>query len=91
MKFYNRGKEIETLKKFEGLSAKSSQMTMLLGRRRVGKTTLLNNVFIKTPALYFFIAKKNEFYYVKSLLKRLKINYPYLLGNLAVSRNFLGR
>jgi len=80
MKFYNREKEIETLRKFEGLSAKSSQMTMLLGRRRVGKTTLLNNVFIKTPALYFFIAKKNEVLLCEEFVKEVEDKLSVSLG-----------
>jgi AAA+ ATPase superfamily predicted ATPase len=60
MKFYNREKEIAVLQKQENLPSEFAQMTMLLGRRRVGKTTLLKNVGWKNPALYFFVAKKNE-------------------------------
>jgi AAA+ ATPase superfamily predicted ATPase len=60
LKFYNREKEIATLRKFEEISQSSAQMTMLLGRRRVGKTTLLKNAFATNTALYFFVAKKNE-------------------------------
>ncbi|GHV66082.1 ATPase [Bacteroidia bacterium] len=60
MKFYNREKEMGILRNFEKISEKSAQMTMMLGRRRVGKTTLLKNAFATSTALYFFVAKKNE-------------------------------
>ena len=60
MKFYNRTAEIATLQSIEQASIESAQMTMMVGRRRVGKTTLLKNAFNATPFLYFFVAKKNE-------------------------------
>lgn len=60
MKFYNREKELELLKKIETLSCKSAQLTFLTGRRRVGKTTLLRQCFEGQAYLYFFIGKKNE-------------------------------
>lgn len=60
MKFYNRKTEIEMLGSIERDSAESAQMTMMVGRRRVGKTTLLKKAFSATPVLYFFVAKKNE-------------------------------
>lgn len=60
MKFYNRQKEMATLREIEVISADIAQMTVMVGRRRVGKTTLLKRAFEKTPVLYFFVAKKNE-------------------------------
>lgn len=60
MKFYNRQKEIAALREIETNSNKFAQMTVIVGRRRVGKTTLLKRAFEKTPTLYFFVAKKNE-------------------------------
>lgn len=60
MEFYNRISEIETLKSVEQMSLDAAQMTMMVGRRRVGKTTLLKNAFKGIPFLYFFVAKKNE-------------------------------
>ena len=60
MKFYNRTSEIKTLQDIDQASMESAQMTMMVGRRRVGKTTLLKNAFNETPFMYFFVAKKNE-------------------------------
>ncbi len=60
MKFYDRQSEIAALQDIENSSIETAQMTMMIGRRRVGKTTLLKNAFKATPVLYFFAAKKNE-------------------------------
>ncbi|MDR2861912.1 MAG: ATP-binding protein [Syntrophobacterales bacterium] len=60
MRFYDRTSEIAALQQIEQTSAESAQMTMMVGRRRVGKTTLLKNAFKSTPVLYFFVARKNE-------------------------------
>jgi len=60
MKFYDRLSEINTLCRIEKMSEKAAQMTIMVGRRRVGKTTLLKNAYSNTPVLYFFVAKKNE-------------------------------
>lgn len=60
MKFYNRQNELNTLRETERISSEIAQMTVVVGRRRVGKTTLLKMAFNQTPVLYFFVAKKNE-------------------------------
>lgn len=60
MKFYDRASEIATLQSIQQASADIAQMTTVVGRRRVGKTTLLRNAFGSAPFLYFFVAKKNE-------------------------------
>ena len=60
MKFYDRTKELEALRKIEQLSATSAQMTVMTGRRRIGKTTLIKTAFTKIPFVYFFVGKKSE-------------------------------
>lgn len=60
MKFYNREKELELLKKADKLKAKHSILTMLVGRRRVGKTTLALQSYSADSVLYFFVSKKDE-------------------------------
>lgn len=59
MKFYNREKELEVLKKADNLKSQKSIMTMLIGRRRVGKTTLALQNYSNEKVL-FFCLKKNE-------------------------------
>ena len=60
MKFYNREKEMEALKKIEALSGQHAQMTVITGRRRIGKTTLIKKSFTDIPFVYFFVGKKSE-------------------------------
>ncbi len=58
MKFYNRLEELKYLQKIQKLSEKSGQMTVVIGRRRIGKTTLIKKAYEKR--VYFFISKKDE-------------------------------
>ena len=57
MKFYDREAEMTELKRLDRLSEEVSQFTVLMGRRRTGKTTLMTRCFEGKPYLYFFIGK----------------------------------
>lgn len=58
MKFYNREKELENLRVIEEASKVSSKMTVVVGRRRIGKTTLIKKAY--SDRVYLFVSKKNE-------------------------------
>lgn len=58
MKFYSRENELELLGKIEKLSKRTAQITFVVGRRRIGKTSLLLKATENKEVLYFFIAKK---------------------------------
>ena len=60
MKFYDRDQEMAALRKIEALSAHDAQMTVITGRRRIGKTTLIKRAFTGIPFVYFFVGKKSE-------------------------------
>ena len=60
MKFYDRKKEIAELRRLDALSNTTAQFTVLIGRRRTGKTTLMTEAFKDKPYLYFFVGKKTE-------------------------------
>ena len=60
MKFYDREQEMEALRKIEALSSHDAQMTVITGRRRIGKTTLIKKAFTRIPFVYFFVGKKSE-------------------------------
>ena len=45
MKFYNREKELEKLRRIEESSHNGSKMTVVVGRRRIGKTKLIKEAF----------------------------------------------
>lgn len=69
MKFYDRSSEIEALNRIEKLSAKNAQMTVITGRRRIGKTTLIKRAFMNIPFVYFFVGKKSEGLLCKELVE----------------------
>ncbi len=81
MKFYDRIKEMETLQEIETMSAEYAQMTIMVGRRRVGKTTLLRKAFTLTPVLYFFIGKKNEILLCEEFVEEVEVKLGETLGN----------
>lgn len=61
MKFYNREKELEWLQKTREVAfGNHSQMTMVTGRRRIGKTKLILKSCEETPTAYLFIDRSNE-------------------------------
>lgn len=62
-KFYNRQKELKALQTVsEQIVKTKGQLSVMVGRRRVGKTRLLNEAFQQenTPFLYLFISRKSE-------------------------------
>lgn len=72
MKFYNRNNELALLKKADELKNEHSVMTILIGRRRIGKTTLALQPFTKEPKLYFFVSKKEESLLCEEFLEEVK-------------------
>src|SRR5690554_7185085 len=61
MKFYNREKELALFDSIKEQSYKQAKMTVLLGRRRIGKTSLLKKANESdNSTVYFFAARKNE-------------------------------
>lgn len=101
MKFYDRTKELEALRKIEQLSATSAQMTVMTGRRRIGKTTLIKTAFTKIPFVYFFVGKKSETLLCSELAEIIRetlgedlgdfSSFPRLMGailSIAKRRNF---
>ena len=61
MKFYNREKELALLEKVRRVSfSVHSQMTVLTGRRRIGKTSLIFKSCEDTPTVYLFVSRSNE-------------------------------
>lgn len=60
MKFYDREIETETLRRIEATSHQYAQMTVITGRRRIGKTTLVKHAYEGYDMVYFFVARKSE-------------------------------
>lgn len=80
LKFYNRENEIKILKDISEKSMHYSQMTVISGRRRVGKTSLIKKTLKSDNSLYFFVSKKNEKILVEEFLNQIteKFNYPFI-------------
>ena len=60
MKFYDRENEMHLLHEIESATHEGSRMTVLVGRRRIGKTKLLIRASEGKPAVYFFVSRKSE-------------------------------
>jgi AAA+ ATPase superfamily predicted ATPase len=58
MRFYNREKELQNLRDIQISSLESSKMTIIVGRRRIGKTKLIKEAY--KEKVYFFVSKKDE-------------------------------
>lgn len=60
MKFYNRKNELAELTKLYNQADTSARLTVITGRRRVGKTMLALEFARKHRHLYLFVSKKSE-------------------------------
>lgn len=60
MKFYDRTKELALFADIYTKSQQEAQMTVLVGRRRIGKTELALRCGYEGSLLYFFVARKSE-------------------------------
>ena len=91
MKFYNRSNELALLQQIQERSKQTAQMTFVVGRRRVGKTSLLVKANQGKTMLYFFVAKKNEALlceeFVQEIQTKLQIQ---VFGELKSFKNVFG-
>lgn len=60
MRFYNRESEISLLLDSEQQAERSATFTVLMGRRRVGKTSLVMKAFEGRQYAYLFVSKDSE-------------------------------
>lgn len=61
MKFYNRKSELAELARIRELSINNhSRLTVISGRRRIGKTSLIMKSVEDMPTVYLFVGRKNE-------------------------------
>ena len=81
MKFYNRESEISELQRIRNLAyTRNSRMTVLTGRRRIGKTSLIRRAFAEgdTPLLYFFTGRKTEAALVDDFAAEIRAKLGYV-------------
>lgn len=60
MQFYNREQELESLRQIDRQSNQNAAMTVIVGRRRTGKTTLISKAYEDKEYLYFFVGNSTE-------------------------------
>jgi len=61
VKFYIREQELTLLRDLEKRSHQVAQMAFELGRRRIGKASLLVKAYQQSTSLYFFVAKQQKY------------------------------
>lgn len=69
MKFYDRRTELDILQRNWGKSKSQSLFTVLVGRRRIGKTSLLMQTEKRHNMLYLYVSKDNEHVLVEKFQK----------------------
>ncbi|HAJ95910.1 MAG TPA: ATPase [Actinobacteria bacterium] len=75
MNFYSREKELAFLKKQYVQTAISSTMTVITGRRRIGKTSLSLEYAKKNKYIYLFVSKKSELLLCKEFVEAIKMDF----------------
>ncbi len=60
MRLYDREKEVAYLRDIRQKSQENARFTVITGRRRVGKTQLIQSAMGDAPYLYFYVGRKSE-------------------------------
>lgn len=60
MRFFDRTEKIASLREIREMAKDNAQFTVITGRRRIGKTSLVRKAYEDEPILYFFVARKAE-------------------------------
>ena len=60
MRFFDREKEVAYLRDIRRKSQENARFTVITGRRRVGKTQLIQSAMGDAPYLYFYVGRKSE-------------------------------
>ncbi|MGM9694776.1 MAG: ATP-binding protein [Alloprevotella sp.] len=82
MRFFDREAEFAKLREIEELSHTVAQFTVITGRRRIGKTEMVQKFFENKDMLYFFVARKAESDLCETFMDeiRTKLHIPMVEG-----------
>ena len=72
MNFFGREKELEILRREEELSASSARFTIVMGRRRIGKTSLIRRNFQGRQCLYILAKNEAEATFCSSIQRQIQ-------------------
>ena len=80
MNFYDREQELAFLRETREAARTAAKFTVVTGRRRIGKTTLIKMAYEDTPFVYFFVARKAESELCETYLEEIseKLGIPTL-------------
>lgn len=80
MRFYDREKELGVLREIRERSTRAAHFTVITGRRRIGKTSLVLEAYSDKPFLYFFVSRKAESDLCSDFVDEItrKLNVPIL-------------
>jgi len=73
MRFYNRENEIKFFDEIWENSSNYAQLTIVVGRRRIGKTILLKKVIENIPSVYLFVSRKSETLLCEEFVREIEI------------------
>lgn len=90
MEFFDREQEIAFLRETREAAKSAARFTMVTGRRRIGKTTLLKKAYDDEPFVYFFVARKAESELCEAYAEEIaeKLGIPILGGSRSFSEVF---
>ena len=82
MKFYDRESETAELWRIRQLTIDdSSRMTLVTGRRRIGKTTLIQRTYADTSMVYLFVKRRNEKELVQTFCEAIRSQIDIFIPN----------
>lgn len=83
MKFYNRERELRVLAELYRQAADAARMTVVTGRRRVGKTMLALEFAKAHKFIYLFVSKKAEYLLCNEYVEEIKKHFDLpVLGDI---------
>ena len=89
MRFFAREKELEALKRIRKQSENSSTFTVMMGRRRIGKTTLMVKSAEGSRCVYLFVSRVAEPLLCEKLQKAAEEAGIEIAGNATKFRDLL--
>lgn len=89
MRFYGREEELRVLENIREISENSSRFTVILGRRRIGKTALALRSVEGHPFVYLFVTRVNESVLCHNMQNTLQESGIDLTGEISRFRDIL--